>query len=148
MSLTLSPPAHEVGLVSLQVAGREGPLSASVLFEYRARRFLSLPSTQLDWLSLDGKYPVWGPALEWGALLNTPGLQWPFPSSCFMLLKGQPLSLPSPPLGILEPSLSQLLACPLCPKNGTEPGQARRWEGGRGLEQCAWGSECTSLHVY
>ncbi|GAB5580401.1 calmodulin-binding transcription activator 2 isoform X10 [Prionailurus iriomotensis] len=35
------------------VAGREGPLSASVLFEYRARRFLSLPSTQLDWLSLD-----------------------------------------------------------------------------------------------
>lgn len=49
-------PAHEVGLVSLQVAGREGPLSASVLFEYRARRFLSLPSTQLDWLSLDGEY--------------------------------------------------------------------------------------------
>ncbi|XP_078230200.1 calmodulin-binding transcription activator 2 isoform X17 [Callithrix jacchus] len=46
-------PAHEVGLVSLQVAGQEGPLSASVLFEYRARRFLSLPSTQLDWLSLD-----------------------------------------------------------------------------------------------
>ncbi|XP_048654313.1 calmodulin-binding transcription activator 2 isoform X8 [Marmota marmota marmota] len=46
-------PAHEVGLVSLQVAGREGPLSASVLFEYRTRRFLSLPSTQLDWLSLD-----------------------------------------------------------------------------------------------
>ncbi|XP_047687862.1 calmodulin-binding transcription activator 2 isoform X5 [Prionailurus viverrinus] len=46
-------PAHEVGLVSLQVAGREGPLSTSVLFEYRARRFLSLPSTQLDWLSLD-----------------------------------------------------------------------------------------------
>ncbi|XP_054391999.1 calmodulin-binding transcription activator 2 isoform X9 [Pongo abelii] len=46
-------PAHEVGLVSLQVAGREGPLSASVLFEYRARRFLSLSSTQLDWLSLD-----------------------------------------------------------------------------------------------
>lgn len=54
-SLTLPSPAHEVGLVSLQVAGREGPLSASVLFEYRARRFLSLPSTQLDWLSLDGK---------------------------------------------------------------------------------------------
>ncbi|XP_055970821.1 calmodulin-binding transcription activator 2 isoform X5 [Sorex fumeus] len=46
-------PAHEVGLVSLQVSGREGPLSASVLFEYRARRFLSLPRTQLDWLSLD-----------------------------------------------------------------------------------------------
>ncbi|XP_055450004.1 calmodulin-binding transcription activator 2 isoform X2 [Psammomys obesus] len=46
-------PAHEVGLVSLQVAGRGGPLSASVLFEYRARRLLSLPSTQLDWLSLD-----------------------------------------------------------------------------------------------
>ncbi|MBV96879.1 Calmodulin-binding transcription activator 2, partial [Eschrichtius robustus] len=50
----LKPMSHEVGLVSLQVAGREGPLSASVLFEYRARRFLSLPSTQLDWLSLDG----------------------------------------------------------------------------------------------
>ncbi|XP_056673690.1 calmodulin-binding transcription activator 2 isoform X28 [Monodelphis domestica] len=46
-------PAHEAGLVSLQVAGEEGPLSASVLFEYRARRFLALPSTQLDWLSLD-----------------------------------------------------------------------------------------------
>lgn len=55
-SLILLCPAHEVGLVSLQVAGREGPLSASVLFEYRARRFLSLPSTQLDWLSLDGEY--------------------------------------------------------------------------------------------
>lgn len=54
--LILPSPAHEVGLVSLQVAGREGPLSASVLFEYRARRFLSLPSTQLDWLSLDGEY--------------------------------------------------------------------------------------------
>lgn len=54
--LILLSPAHEVGLVSLQVAGREGPLSASVLFEYRARRFLSLPSTQLDWLSLDGEY--------------------------------------------------------------------------------------------
>ncbi|ELK24078.1 Calmodulin-binding transcription activator 2 [Myotis davidii] len=52
-SLSLDTIAHEVGLVSLQVAGREGPLSASVLFEYRARRFLSLPSTQLDWLSLD-----------------------------------------------------------------------------------------------
>ncbi|XP_074121057.1 calmodulin-binding transcription activator 2 isoform X10 [Sminthopsis crassicaudata] len=46
-------PAHEAGLVSLQVAGEEGPLSASVLFEYRARRFLALPSTPLDWLSLD-----------------------------------------------------------------------------------------------
>ncbi|XP_020822501.1 calmodulin-binding transcription activator 2 isoform X4 [Phascolarctos cinereus] len=46
-------PAHEAGLVSLQVAGEGGPLSASVLFEYRARRFLALPSTQLDWLSLD-----------------------------------------------------------------------------------------------
>ncbi|XP_038624196.1 calmodulin-binding transcription activator 2 isoform X2 [Tachyglossus aculeatus] len=46
-------PAHEAGLVSLQVAGEGGPLSTSVLFEYRARRFLALPSTQLDWLSLD-----------------------------------------------------------------------------------------------
>uniref|UniRef100_A0A4X2JQW9 Calmodulin binding transcription activator 2 n=1 Tax=Vombatus ursinus TaxID=29139 RepID=A0A4X2JQW9_VOMUR len=49
----LSSLAHEAGLVSLQVAGEGGPLSASVLFEYRARRFLALPSTQLDWLSLD-----------------------------------------------------------------------------------------------
>uniref|UniRef100_A0A452UDQ3 Calmodulin binding transcription activator 2 n=1 Tax=Ursus maritimus TaxID=29073 RepID=A0A452UDQ3_URSMA len=53
-------PAHEVGLVSLQV--------------YRARRFLSLPSTQLDWLSLDGEFPVLGPTFEWDALLEPPGL--------------------------------------------------------------------------
>ncbi|XP_027712860.1 calmodulin-binding transcription activator 2 [Vombatus ursinus] len=51
--LPIPPPSHEAGLVSLQVAGEGGPLSASVLFEYRARRFLALPSTQLDWLSLD-----------------------------------------------------------------------------------------------
>ncbi|XP_058037287.1 calmodulin-binding transcription activator 2 isoform X2 [Ahaetulla prasina] len=46
-------PAHEAGLVPLQVAHDSCLLSPSVLFEYRARNFLALPSTQLDWLSLD-----------------------------------------------------------------------------------------------
>ncbi|KAG8148204.1 hypothetical protein E2320_022861 [Naja naja] len=46
-------PAHEAGLVPLQVAQDSCPLSPSVLFEYRARNFLALPSTQLDWLFLD-----------------------------------------------------------------------------------------------
>lgn len=72
--------------MSLQVAGREGPLSASVLFEYRARRFLSLPSTQLDWLSLDGKYlALWpqvsGPTtFEHDMLLDPSALRRPPPS--------------------------------------------------------------------
>ncbi|XP_060111786.1 calmodulin-binding transcription activator 2 [Heteronotia binoei] len=46
-------PAHEAGLVPLQVAQDSRLVSLSVLFEYRARNFMALPSTQLDWLSLD-----------------------------------------------------------------------------------------------
>lgn len=47
--------AHEAGLVCLQVLESGGSLSSSVLFEYRARNASSLPSSQLDWLSLDGQ---------------------------------------------------------------------------------------------
>ncbi|XP_042330126.1 calmodulin-binding transcription activator 2 isoform X2 [Sceloporus undulatus] len=46
-------PAHEAGLVPLHVAFDSHIISMSVLFEYRARNFMALPSTQLDWLSLD-----------------------------------------------------------------------------------------------
>ncbi|XP_069775881.1 calmodulin-binding transcription activator 2-like isoform X2 [Narcine bancroftii] len=47
-------PAHMAGLVRLWVTRQEPWLvSASVLFEYRARGSLALPSSQLDWLSLD-----------------------------------------------------------------------------------------------
>ncbi|XP_030402811.1 calmodulin-binding transcription activator 2 isoform X2 [Gopherus evgoodei] len=46
-------PAHEAGVVALQVACDARIVSTSVLFEYRGRGFLALPSTQLDWLSLD-----------------------------------------------------------------------------------------------
>ncbi|XP_054608669.1 calmodulin-binding transcription activator 2 isoform X3 [Dunckerocampus dactyliophorus] len=46
-------PAHEAGLVCLQVLESGGSVSSSVLFEYRARNANSLPSSQLDWLSLD-----------------------------------------------------------------------------------------------
>ncbi|XP_039603139.1 calmodulin-binding transcription activator 2 isoform X2 [Polypterus senegalus] len=46
-------PAHEAGLVALQVALENQVISASVLFEYRARNSMVLPSTQMDWLSLD-----------------------------------------------------------------------------------------------
>uniref|UniRef100_A0A8C5MJ51 Calmodulin-binding transcription activator 1 n=1 Tax=Leptobrachium leishanense TaxID=445787 RepID=A0A8C5MJ51_9ANUR len=46
-------PAHEAGLVALQVIQQQQVISHSVIFEYRARNFLSLPSSQLDWLSLD-----------------------------------------------------------------------------------------------
>ncbi|XP_053861289.1 calmodulin-binding transcription activator 2 isoform X3 [Malaclemys terrapin pileata] len=46
-------PAHEAGLVALHVSRDARLVSASVLFEYRGREFLALPSTQLDWLSLD-----------------------------------------------------------------------------------------------
>ncbi|XP_034020091.1 calmodulin-binding transcription activator 2 isoform X2 [Thalassophryne amazonica] len=46
-------PAHEAGLVCLQVLESSGAVSSSVLFEYRARNASSLPSSQLDWLSLD-----------------------------------------------------------------------------------------------
>ncbi|KAJ8008637.1 hypothetical protein DPEC_G00106940 [Dallia pectoralis] len=46
-------PAHEAGLVSLHVLEDSGFVSLAVLFEYRARNASSLPSSQLDWLSLD-----------------------------------------------------------------------------------------------
>uniref|UniRef100_A0AAV2KP71 CG-1 domain-containing protein n=1 Tax=Knipowitschia caucasica TaxID=637954 RepID=A0AAV2KP71_KNICA len=46
-------PAHQAGLVCLQVLESGGSVSSSVLFEYRARNASSLPSSQLDWLSLD-----------------------------------------------------------------------------------------------
>ncbi|XP_049923374.1 calmodulin-binding transcription activator 2 isoform X1 [Epinephelus moara] len=49
----VSVPAHEAGLVCLQVLESGGSVSSSVLFEYRARNASSLPSSQLDWLSLD-----------------------------------------------------------------------------------------------
>lgn len=39
----------------LQVLESGGSVSSSVLFEYRARNASSLPSSQLDWLSLDGQ---------------------------------------------------------------------------------------------
>lgn len=128
MSLTLPPPAHEVGLVSLQVAGREGPLSASVLFEYRARRFLSLPSTQLDWLSLDGEFPVLGPTFEWDALLEPPGLRRPLPHPRFstlsqLLLCGSGLKAAATVLHVLSPRnlgavFVSALGLSLCPKGG------------------------------
>ncbi|XP_051517529.1 calmodulin-binding transcription activator 2 isoform X2 [Myxocyprinus asiaticus] len=46
-------PAHEAGLVTLHVLKDCSAVSTSVLFEYRARNASSLPSSQLDWLSLD-----------------------------------------------------------------------------------------------
>uniref|UniRef100_A0AAQ4S614 CG-1 domain-containing protein n=1 Tax=Gasterosteus aculeatus aculeatus TaxID=481459 RepID=A0AAQ4S614_GASAC len=46
-------PAHQAGLVVLQVLESGGSVSSSVLFEYRARNASSRPSSQLDWLSLD-----------------------------------------------------------------------------------------------
>ncbi|XP_035377379.1 calmodulin-binding transcription activator 2 isoform X2 [Electrophorus electricus] len=46
-------PAHEAGLVALRVMKGSDTVSSSVLFEYRARNATSLPSSQLDWLSLD-----------------------------------------------------------------------------------------------
>ncbi|XP_057175644.1 calmodulin-binding transcription activator 2 isoform X1 [Triplophysa rosa] len=46
-------PAHEAGLVALHVWMDSRVVSSSVLFEYRARNASSLPSSQLDWLSLD-----------------------------------------------------------------------------------------------
>ncbi|XP_038642864.1 calmodulin-binding transcription activator 2-like [Scyliorhinus canicula] len=48
-------PAHEAGLVKLLVALANHFLSNWVLFEYRARNSLAMPSSQLDWLSLDGR---------------------------------------------------------------------------------------------
>ncbi|XP_035501259.2 calmodulin-binding transcription activator 1 isoform X4 [Scophthalmus maximus] len=46
-------PAHDTGLVTLQVAASNQIISSSVVFEYKARALPSLPSSQHDWLSLD-----------------------------------------------------------------------------------------------
>ncbi|XP_072222893.1 calmodulin-binding transcription activator 1 isoform X3 [Leuresthes tenuis] len=46
-------PAHDTGLVTLQVAIGNQIISNSVVFEYKARALPSLPSSQHDWLSLD-----------------------------------------------------------------------------------------------
>ncbi|XP_049608443.1 calmodulin-binding transcription activator 1 isoform X4 [Syngnathus scovelli] len=46
-------PAHDTGLVTLQVAVGTQIISTSVVFEYKARALPSLPSSQHDWLSLD-----------------------------------------------------------------------------------------------
>ncbi|KAL2090847.1 hypothetical protein ACEWY4_013110 [Coilia grayii] len=46
-------PAHDTGLVTLQVAVSGQIISNSVVFEYKARALPALPSSQHDWLSLD-----------------------------------------------------------------------------------------------
>ncbi|XP_055747739.1 calmodulin-binding transcription activator 1-like isoform X5 [Salvelinus fontinalis] len=46
-------PAHDTGLVTLQVTASNQIISNSVVFEYKARALPSLPSSQHDWLSLD-----------------------------------------------------------------------------------------------
>ncbi|KAJ7306508.1 hypothetical protein JRQ81_009863 [Phrynocephalus forsythii] len=46
-------PAHDTGLVTLQVAFNSQVISNSVVFEYKARALPTLPSSQHDWLSLD-----------------------------------------------------------------------------------------------
>ncbi|TRY87623.1 hypothetical protein DNTS_009330 [Danionella cerebrum] len=46
-------PAHDTGLVTLQVAASSHIISNSVVFEYKARAVPALPSSQHDWLSLD-----------------------------------------------------------------------------------------------
>uniref|UniRef100_H0VRS2 Calmodulin-binding transcription activator 1 n=1 Tax=Cavia porcellus TaxID=10141 RepID=H0VRS2_CAVPO len=46
-------PAHDTGLVTLQVAFNNQIISNSVVFEYKARAVPTLPSSQHDWLSLD-----------------------------------------------------------------------------------------------
>ncbi|KAK1898798.1 Calmodulin-binding transcription activator 1 [Dissostichus eleginoides] len=46
-------PAHDTGLVTLQVSTSNQIISNSVVFEYKARALPSLPSSQHDWLSLD-----------------------------------------------------------------------------------------------
>lgn len=56
ISLCYSPfSAHDTGLVTLQVAVSNQIISNSVVFEYKARALPSLPSSQHDWLSLDGR---------------------------------------------------------------------------------------------
>uniref|UniRef100_A0A3B5ALD3 Calmodulin-binding transcription activator 1 n=1 Tax=Stegastes partitus TaxID=144197 RepID=A0A3B5ALD3_9TELE len=49
-------PAHDTGLVTLQVAVSNQIISNSVVFEYKARALPSLPSSQHDWLSLDNQF--------------------------------------------------------------------------------------------
>ncbi|XP_046882493.1 calmodulin-binding transcription activator 1-like [Hypomesus transpacificus] len=46
-------PAHDTGLVMLQVVMGGEVISSSVVFEYKARDLPALPSSQHDWLSLD-----------------------------------------------------------------------------------------------
>ncbi|XP_041946315.1 calmodulin-binding transcription activator 1 isoform X2 [Alosa sapidissima] len=46
-------PAHDTGLVTLQVTVSGQIISNSVVFEYKARALPALPSSQHDWLSLD-----------------------------------------------------------------------------------------------
>eukprot|EP00062_Callorhinchus_milii_P016585 gi/632968146/ref/XP_007900367.1/ PREDICTED: calmodulin-binding transcription activator 1 [Callorhinchus milii] len=46
-------PAHDTGLVTLQVAFNSQIISNSVVFEYKARALPVLPTSQHDWLSLD-----------------------------------------------------------------------------------------------
>lgn len=50
------PTAHAAGLVTLQVLEDTVRVSSSVLFEYRPRSATSPPSSQLDWLSLEGEF--------------------------------------------------------------------------------------------
>lgn len=57
VSLSSHCPAHDTGLVTLQVAISNQIISSSVVFEYKARALPSLPSSQHDWLSLDGRSP-------------------------------------------------------------------------------------------
>lgn len=52
----ISLPAHDTGLVMLQVAMGGEVISSSVVFEYKARDLPALPSSQHDWLSLDGEH--------------------------------------------------------------------------------------------
>ncbi|MGH0179673.1 UNVERIFIED_CONTAM: hypothetical protein FKN15_002162 [Acipenser sinensis] len=51
-------PAHDTGLVTLQVAISNQIISNSVVFEYKARALPTLPSSQHDWLSLDVRIKV------------------------------------------------------------------------------------------
>ncbi|XP_063173763.1 calmodulin-binding transcription activator 1-like [Candoia aspera] len=58
-------PAHDTGLVTLQVAFNNQIISNSVVFEYKARALPTLPSSQHDWLSLDdASEQVWAKAAE------------------------------------------------------------------------------------
>lgn len=51
--------AHDTGLVTLQVAASSQIISNSVVFEYKARALPALPSSQHDWLSLDGTFEIY-----------------------------------------------------------------------------------------